>query len=346
MARKKDVQATNYLNRVSNRLVQAATDMKLTQADVIKKCKDKGFTITKSTLSKIWTGTGGRTLYNIANIAEALDLNMNELCSISSGETINIPNSSEETIITRGKYFEKYIGEYHVIMYRTLSDEIGFMKGKLIIDKQADSSDLGVIIENKTNPNYIDNDENKRYEGTVKYSPQMHVLYISAINNEIGEEVYIIFPYIHLTRTELYCRIGLCLTSCAGTTRIPTAQRIIISRGEIPDDLLNIVHGQLLLNDSKIRISSEQFKKLKNSAELPDSFKEMFIENDELMGAIKRTYYIINEATIRSSEMSLEDKIKSICVLRNYSEAPKHTKVSDKANEFLYKILQNKNRND
>ena len=44
--------------------------------------------------------------------------------------------------------------------------------------------------------------------------------------------------------------------------------------------------------------------------------------------------------------VNFHDKIKSICVLRNYSDAPKHTKVSDKANEFLYKILQNKNRND
>lgn len=81
-------------------------------------------------------------------------------------------------------------------------------------------------------------------------------------------------------------------------------------------------------------------KKMLNDESLPSAFRESFVSNNELAGAIKRTNYHINEATIRNSEMSLFDRMMSVSLLRYYSDAPKYAKVSSKANELTYRLLK------
>lgn len=345
MARTKNLENAEYLKQVCRRLKEAIGLMGLTQADVIAKCDNNGFKISKPMLSKLLKDASGATMMNIAQIAEALGLNLNELCSTKDGVSITIPNARQETLITNAENpcFDHYTGTYYIRMFRTVSYEGDMIGGTLSIDKLSGSPDMGVKICIKVKQNYTDNSFiQKDYLGTIKYSPKMHVLYISATSEELGEDVYLIFPYLSLSKEELFCRLGLALVCSAGANKVPTAERILITKRELTSEETDYIDSQLLLNNSEIKISEEQFSRLKDEKnQLPDSFKRLFIgESGELKGAVKNTFYCINEATIRNSDMNFVDQMKSVCLLRKYSDAHRYTKVSTKANELIYRLLK------
>lgn len=347
MARTKNIENAEYLKRVCRRLKEAIGLMGITQADVIAKCDNNGFKISKPMLSKMLKDASGATMMNIAQIAEALGLNLNELCSTRGDVTITIPNSRQETLITNANdhCFDRYKGLYYIRMFRTVSYEGDMIGGTLRIEELPGSLDMGVRICIEVNQNYTLNSTIKKdYIGTVKYSSKMHVLYISATSDELGEDVYLIFPYLTLSKEDLFCRLGLALVCSAGANKVPTAERVLITKRELTDEEIRYIDGQLLLNNSEIKISKEQFSQLRDGYrgedKLPDAFKRLFIDDSgELKGAVTKSFYCINEATIRNSDMNFVDQMKSVCLLRKYSDAPRYTKVSTKANELIYRLL-------
>ena len=334
--------SSDYIMKISARLRFAITKLGYTQADVIKKCEDNGYKLSRPMLSKMLSekSPSGFTIANVSNIAESLHLDLNQLLSSCNKVTMDLPISNGETIISNpeSSLFANYIGEYNLLMYRTISDESGPITGTLSLKKEKGNPHLAAKIRISVDRNYIKESKiTKEYQGTVRLSQKMRALYITCSNEEIGEDVFIILPYIVLDFEKLYSRIGLALVSCAGVNRVPTAQRILITQNPISEEQKKYIYGQLLMNRADIRISLEQFKKFTQDSDVPDSFKKIFINGDELKGAITTTYYHINESAIRNAEMSLSDRMKSVSLLRLYSDAPKYTKVSNKTSELLYR---------
>lgn len=344
-AKDKQEQSTEFIKTVSQRLRTAIAKLGLSQADVIQLCQENGFTISRSTLSKILNDSSpsGITVTNISNLASALCLDLNQLLSTSESCEIRVPTSNEETFISHkdSPRLKNYIGHYHLLMYRTISEENDPIKGTLDIQKTSGSNSLTVHIKINVDRNYTEKSTiTKEYFGTLRLSTRMRAIYITCSNEEICEDIFIILPYLVLDFEKLYSRIGLALVSSAGVNRVPTAQRILITSKELSEVQEKIAFGQLLLNKADIRISVDQFKKFLEDKDLPNSFRETFVNGDELSGSIKRTYYHINEATIRGSGLSLSDRMMSVGLLRYYSDSPKYTKVSSKANELTYRLLK------
>ncbi len=340
--------SSEYIKKISARLRFAISRLGYTQAEVIKKCGENGYKLSRPMLSKMLNekSPSGFTIANVSNIAESLHLDLNQLLSSGDKEIIDLPVSNGETIISSSEsnLFKNYIGDYNLLMYRTISDESGPITGTLSLMKEKGNPHLVAKIRISVDRNYIKGSKiTKEYQGTVRLSQKMRALYITCSNEKIGEDVFIILPYIVLEYEKLYSRIGLALVSCAGVNRVPTAQRILITKKPITKEQEKYIYGQLLMNRADIRISLEQFKKFSQDSDVPDSFKKIFINGDELKGAITTTYYHINESAIRNAEMSLSDRMKSVSLLRLYSDAPKYTKVSSKTNELLYKLLKELN---
>ena len=60
----------------------------------------------------------------------------------------------------------------------------------------------------------------------------------------------------------------------------------------------------------------------------------------------KVNYYMLNESLISDSFLNPLDKTKIICLLRKYSNSTRCNKISNKAEENIYKYLENKELND
>ena len=345
-AKKNADPSSEYNKKISARLRFAISKLGYSQTDVIKKCGENGYKLSRPMLSKMLNekSPSGFTIANVSNIAEALHLDLNQLLSSDDSETVGTPFSIGENIISNPEspLFDKYIGDYNILMYRTVSEETGFIEGTLSIMRVKGSSHVVAKVHISVDRNYLINGTkiNKDYWGTVCLSTKMRALYITCSNEEIGEEVFIILPYIVLDHEQLYSRMGLALVSCAGINRVPTAQRFLVTQKPLTEEQKKYVYGQLLMNRADIRISLNQFKRFCQDKDVPDSFKKIFINGDELKGAITTSYYHINESAIRNAEMSLSDRMKSVSLLRLYSDAPKYTKVSNKTNELLYRLLQ------
>ena len=346
MAKSKSKDSVNDLNeKISARLRYAIDNLDYTQSDVITMCEKRGYTLSRSALSKMLSekSPSGFTLTNITIIAEILELDLNQLLSTSEDKKIDLRVSKSETFISSydNDLLKNYIGNYHLMMYPTISDETEPITGLLSISKSKKKTDLSVYIKISVPRDFTQNSNiQKEYWGPIRLSTKMRALYIVASNESIGEDVFIILPFFVLEYEQMYSRIGLALVNCAGVNRIPTAQRILVTKKKITEIQKKYVYGHLLLNRADIRISIDKFNEMICDEDLPSSFKSIFVDdNKELKGAIKTTYYHISESTIRGTEMNRSDRIKSISLLRYYSDSKRYTKVSNKANEILYRLL-------
>ena len=156
------------------------------------------------------------------------------------------------------------------------------------------------------------------------------------------EKYVILFFRIPILYEQLECRLGAVLTSSAGENRLPTMQRILISRKELTDEILYFLESQLLLNASEILLSQNAFNAMLKDKEFPEDFKEYFCDSEKgnvFSNVLSVPYYYLYESMIRDSFMSQEDILKSICLLRKYSTAPRYNKVGGKADEIVYKLL-------
>lgn len=346
MAKTKEKQAqSNEFNKiVSQRLRNAIDKSGLTQAEIVEKCSVNGFKISNSALSKMLSESSpsGFTLANVAHISNVLCLDLNQLLSTSTICDISLSNSNEESFISHKEspFLQNYVGQYHLLMYRTISDETDPIEGILDIRKDAGSMQLVVQIKIEVDRNYTKSKIKKEYFGSLRLSTKRRAIYITCTNEKLCEDIFIILPYIVLDYEKLYSCLGMALVSSAGTNRVPTAQRILITEHKLSKTQKKIALGQLLLNKADIRISAEQFKNMLGDPDLPDSFRKIFVKDDELNGAMKRVYYHINEATIRGSDLNLYDRMMSTALLRYYSDFPKYAKVSSKANELTYRLLK------
>lgn len=339
-----------YYSVISERIKYVLTELNYSQADLVRICREQGFNLNQSAVSKIINSATGLSIMNVVCISKALKLDLNEILSTDANTTVTLPQNEKlrnvnDSFITRAddNAFKPYLGEYNIYFYPTKSSESKLIHGKMSFMKSIDSSECEVKISFKTGKMNDKNEEIfKRYTGSACISLNMNAIYCSVMSKEIGEICYLIFSYIPILYEKLECRIGAVLTSSAGENRLPTMQRILISRRELTDEILYFLEGQLLLNASEILLSKNAFNAMLKDEEFPEAFKDYFCnseDGDGFSNVLAVPYYYLYESMIRDSFMSQEDILKSICLLRKYSMAPKYNKVGGKADEIVYKLL-------
>ena len=342
---------------VIKRLNYAMTKLGYTQTDLVKLCSDMGFHITQSTLSKLLSSGAGLSLMNLTYICRALHLDLNEVLSPEFSTTnITLPHYQKRTesssFIKRAddKSFIPYLGEYHCYFFPTKSSETDLIEGIFKFEASKDYSECNVYISFKTKKrDEKKQDIIKEYWGKACISLNMDAIYCSVANEEIGECCYLIFSHIPILYEKLECRLGAVLTSSAGSHRLPTMQRILISRRKLSPKDLYLLEGQLLLNASEIIISQSAYQALLKDPELPASFIEYFCDkenNNNFSNVVSVPYYYLYESFIRDSFINTKDKLKIICLLRKYSLASRYNKIGGKADELVYRLLCDMDQNE
>mgnify|MGYP003289400500 CR=1 FL=1 len=350
-----DIKKDEYLKRISQRIKIVMEKQSINQATLLSLAEQHGYNLRQSTLSKILSDSSSMSITSIVQIANTLNIDLNDLFAESNSldvrfQRVAITTPSQSRLIRRADSLEMrpYLNSYYTYFFPTPSSDEGILSGKLRFDPSDDKSKCIAKFSFETGKY---NSQNKpivkEYEGDLILSPTMSVAYCTLINEEIGEVSYIIFNYIPILYEELCCRVALVLTASAGSNRMPTAHRMILSKEEITPEEMEILKGQLYLNESEILISESGLEGFFNDSNLDPSFIEYFrkpSQNAKFLGLSPVPYYLFDESVIRSSFLKQEVKNNAINLIRQYSSSPKYNKVGSKCDELVYKFITNKNR--
>ena len=342
-----------YHKMIAKRLKLIMDARKMNQQNVLAKCINNGYEISQPALSKILSGTNIQ-IFQIAQIARALDIDLSELLSLDTETeiTVNKKESDSNTeFITdaRNKAFRGYKGEYHIYFYTTKNEDYihnGIFK---LVENPYDHSCV-VDLSFKTGELDAEGNEiSKFYTGPAYYSISMQTIYAELTSEEIGEKSYLLFHYDFLAYKNLECRLAMAVTVSSGTQRLPTAHRMLLTRKELSSEEKAYLCGQLKFNSSEILISENAYREFLRDPALPKRFFEYFGDAEKnaerfISNVAKVDYYSFNESMISDSFLPKMDKIKIICLLRKYSAAARYNKISDKAEEIIFKYLELNNQ--
>lgn len=321
------------------------------QADIIKKCSEAGYSISQSTLSNTKNGKGNLTLSNLLAIAYALDVSIFDLISpairTNTDSTESAPISfdklSQNELFIRNPesvFMKSYIGEYHIMFFKTSGFKDSVVEGNLRVEKSQDGSKCEATLK------FLVDETDKKtgkpaekiYKGELIISQAMRAVYCYLINEQIGEMCMLIFQHIYTSYSSIETAMAIAVTTASGSNRRPTAHRMVISRSPITDNVKESVKGQLLMNTADIYLSKQQLKSLLNSPELPDSFKDLLKKYSS-----KCECYCFPEALLYDESLTEKEQLNCISYIRANSKTPRYNKISRKTDETLYTLLSKSN---
>ena len=339
-----------YLHRVVMRIKKVMENRKMNQSDLIALADRHGYILRQSTLSKILSDSASMSIVSIVQIANTLEIDLNDLLSESDSLEVRIlkdslPTNEQINLIRRADSQEilPYLNTYHTYFFPTKSSDEGLLSGSLRFTPSEDNSKCIARFSFETGKQDIKNQPiKKEYEGELVISRNMSAAYCVLTSEKIGEISYLLFNYIPIIYENLKCRVALVLTSSAGASRIPTVHRMIISREEISPADLEILKGQLYLNQSEILISEAGMERFLHDERLDQSFIDYFYnpgQETKFLGLSPMPYNHFDESVIRSAFLDSKVKTKAINLIRQYSAAPKYNKVGSKSDELVYRFL-------
>ena len=338
--------------KISARIKKVMDDQGINQSTLVEMANQSGYCLRQSTVSKMLHGASSMSITNIVQIASILKLDLNDLLSESDNTDVRVyrpidSTQTESRLIRRADTPEMrpYLNSYYTYFYPTLSSDERILTGILKFESSIDGSKCIAKFSFETGKtDAYQKTIKKEYEGDLILSQTMSAAYCTLVNEEIGEISYLLFNYMPIIYEELCCRVALVLTSSAGSNRMPTAHRMILSKKAIPDEAIEILEGQLRLNESEILISESGLDRFLDDGRLDHSFKKYFSkagQDTKFLGLSPVPYYLFDESVIRSSFLEPEVKTKAISLIRKYSASPKYNKIGSKCDELVYRFIDN-----
>lgn len=341
-----------YNNLVSMRLRRALEQRGLRQRDVLAMAENRNLLLRQSALSKLLSGKM-RSIPTLeaATLCKLLELDLNEVLSPDGTDTVTLPaaphaaagvDGAEFITDPRNRKMRPYLGQFYTWFFPTKDTETRLLKGTLIFEPSGDKKRTLASFSFKTGKKHRDGtDIVKQYHGELRLSPLMSAAYCILQNDEIGELSFLMFRYIGILYESLPCSVALVLTSSAGPTRMPTAHRMLISSTEIPDERMEVLKGQLYMNEPEILISEKGMEQFMKDPRVKPAFIEYFKgqEGSLFAGVTPTRYYRINESAIRDAFLEDETaKLDALHVIRRYSVSPRNHKLG-RCDELVAKSL-------
>ncbi len=338
---------SRYYSAVSDSIKKAMKKQGITQELLVRECERLGIPIVQGTVSKIvnYRGKGHLSLIYIAAICQNLKLNMNEVLSLK-GEDYSVAISNEykyedivqsETLIENPRHsaFQGYIEkEFDLFFFPTISSESGILKGTLSLAKVNDEyCGASVILD------VPKKGTQKTYTGRMLISLQQQACYINLVSKRLGEMCSLYFYHRFFSESSLKVRLAVAVTVCAGDDRRPTMHRVVIcEKGVIhTDEQMSFIESQLLLNDSKIRISENELGAIGKEGQftkIVEDIKRLARPNEGT------TYYQFEESDIlKIPDHSFQEIAEIISRMRKTENSKRYNKIGDKADAMLYKYL-------
>lgn len=180
----------------------------------------------------------------------------------------------------------------------------------------------------------------KSYTGYLVNSPSLNCFYCALKGTNIDELCFLVFGTIPLNGKKLDCAIAEVLTVSAGTAKVPTSHRMLISREKISPEHYDLFMPLLLMNDSTINVEKKKLDAFQKNA----SEKERMVIDDLVSKkAHQKEMYIFPELQVTANGMTYEMRREEISVLvaklRAISNAHRYNKVSKTADSHIHNAL-------
>lgn len=353
-----------FYHMISTRLSDAFASSNMTQQQLADRVAGMGLTITQSAISKIMNYTASPSskrapalpMIHVVYLCRALGLKLEDVVENGSGPLeahSAIPSQLDPEYAENSRTlvfdpsqpeFAGYLTldpkePFHCYFYPTISSEHTMLHGELTFLENKARRRCDATLALKVMQQLDENKEpiRKRYTGTLIVSVPQRSCYCILSNMEYGEICMINFHHRYfLTKHSLQCRLACAITTSAGENRRPTIHRMLITKNELSEEDLRILKPQLRLNSKRITVPKEDLDRLIDEEVLPAAVADRF--KDEKIAAPKE-YYSFDESQIQSLEIDFMDRVKAIAQLREASTDLCYNKSSSKADDLIFKYL-------
>lgn len=336
----------NYQTEIGKNIDKLMKIKKISQGDIKMICKEAGYEISQATISNAKRGNGNLTISNLIAISYALGVNIIDLFGSSkkyenynTNTTQNISKLNSETLETNpsSPFFGGYIGDFHILFYKTSQSGNEMVRGTLHFEENFEKNTCNATLNLFTDD--LDpktgKQAQKKYEGTLIISKSMRAAYCYLVSKKLGEMCMLIMQYIYTANRPVDTAMAIAITTASGANRRPTAHRICLSRSIVPANLMDCIKGQLLMNTGDIFITQHQINELLNDNRIPDAFKKLITSKK----AQAEICYRIPEKGLYDSSFSEDELYKLVSLVRANSLSPKYSKISRRSDEALYSLL-------
>ena len=294
----------NTINKILNVIEQCIREQGLKQKDILKLCESKGYSVSKSELSRILSHKMVLGLYPAIALSDALDIDMSAVLYPNRWRKRKWDISPENFIVdTEDQAIKNFLGDYHIIFHSTDFQEDKILQGRLVLYPQRgeDGSRYCAVLLSLDTGEKNENGEEilKKYEGQFFASP-LGVAYCVLINNEWKELSLISFRHRTFFLKKVKCRAGLAMTISAGEKKEPVVHKLAIYRAEYN---LTEAQKQKVINLLRLQNDSDLYLNLTDleNADISDVSPNAKSVVKSIVSKLPlNEYYVVNREILKS----------------------------------------------
>lgn len=348
---------------IGKRITDAMKQQGVTTLELSERCRQSGFQINHSTISKIRQGLASMSVMNLVYICKELNLDLNEVFSLeeqihtkekSGDDTLEVSVARVNSYQKRAKRvfitdpndwrIAPYLGDYHgyycsAAIPRDKVEEVAIS----IFNPGNGSQQTEVRMMYKTpfmgrsGQEYLE----RLYCGSLTLSEKAETVYCSMSCNETGKQFH--FAFLHDRKVyeigELKSIVCAVLTTNRGDNHAPTIQRMILTRKRLVDEEIRHLQSQLKMNSQMILISKIALKDAVQDPRCSNLIKSRLCDEGDVNEWVNQQQYTpyceIGEAFFDTKFTSESDRANVVNVLREYSRDVYYNKVGRKASLVL-----------
>ena len=211
------------------------------QRETAERCREAGYTVNQSTISKLLSGKQRLTIGHVEMFADVTGCSFDTLVENSRRKMrqgrlfLNTALPSQYLVMNPyddSDAFRGYFGVYWTYYLSTSTTEKGkVVKATLKIEARKGYCYVSLMIPTRT-------DKAKKYEGQMLVSKEMKTGYIFLLSAETGEITSIYMRYRRMRIEDVLARVGLMLTVSSGDSTLPTVGYLLISRRELNEEYI------------------------------------------------------------------------------------------------------------
>jgi hypothetical protein len=287
---------------------------KISQVRLSELCKEQGYQISQPEISRLNSGEGQLTLYQLLGVSKALNMSVDQIVypdnlhtnfQVVGGAFITDPDDAS---------FAGYMGTYYTIFHSTEMYSDKFLKGKLVFEKDGVSRICKADFElhtgeiNKKKTEFV-----KKYKGQLVISKLLDTAYCLLFSEQMGEICSLEFRHRAFLIKEVQCRLGMVLTVSSGEVRKPVAHRIFLCRTPIDSQWSSRINPflKLTVEDKEVLISKTELEKLSQDKSYAYDFNAL-IEKINFEEYARISYGVIKSVDLRLSNYELGEAFAAI----------------------------------
>lgn len=332
------------LQKILSVIEQCICERKIRQKELISLCRDKGYTISQSELSRILTHKVVLGLYPAMAMCDVLGIDIMQILHPERKRRERFELSGKMFVVDpKRPEIENYLGAYNALFHATDFREDKLLYGRLELTPRDDGDHAycsAVFVLNTDDMDMQGEPIKKKYQGQFFVSPQMGIAYCFLVNNNLGEICSIEFRHRVFFYKRVECRLGLVLTTSTGEKKMPATHKMLIYRGNLDFAQKEQLAHMLKLDNTEMYIEASILRKIGRTEE-----EKAFFE--KLADLLPQTsYYTINAAMLKAVDRKLSHvQISSLfSILRNYSEEDYTLHLDDQEDEMVFDLIHRKQR--